>query len=212
MSGRRCALDRYAALPSSVRWHAAARLSLCTPEPVLPWLPEAGLLADVGCGYGQFCHWLSCRLPGLSVLGLDGSPRRVAAARLTQTDKVRFREGGFADLPGLGARAVLAMDVLYLIPKEVWPELFRLCRKALASGGVLLIKETVGRFPGAFPLVKLQEAVMTKVFGISRGIPYQHIPPDRVRELLREAGWQARTLDVPGPLHYTQRWHIAQAS
>ena len=69
----------------------------------------------------------------------------------------------------------------------------------------------MGRFPWLFPFVRSQEALATRVFGIADGTPYQHLPPERVRELLREAGWQARTLDAPGPAHYAQRWHVAQA-
>ncbi|MBI5241554.1 MAG: class I SAM-dependent methyltransferase [Elusimicrobia bacterium] len=207
---RRRVLRRYAALPPAVRWHVAARLSLCSVEPVLPRLPREGLLVDLGCGHGQFCHWIACRLPKLSVLGLDPCARRIRAARRTQRPKVRFEEGGPARLTGLRPQVILAMDILYLCPKERWPELFLSCRRAVGPSGLLLLKETVSRAPWLFPLIKLQESVMTRVFGISSGIPYQHLPPARVRELLGAAGWRARTSDLPGPGPYTQRWHVAE--
>jgi SAM-dependent methyltransferase len=98
---------------------------------------------DVGCGPGQVTRYLHRR--GLDASGVDLSPVMVETAR-TRTPDVRF---GVGDMHALevedGAVAgILARYSIIHLPRTEVPPVLREFRRALRSGGALLVAVHVG--------------------------------------------------------------------
>jgi 2-polyprenyl-3-methyl-5-hydroxy-6-metoxy-1,4-benzoquinol methylase len=84
-------------------------------EEVLPRLAPTGDWLDVGCGSGVFSRMLA--EAGANVLGLDGSPGMVEAARAASRGALRFEVGRVEDvgaLPGAYDGAVCLSVIEYL--------------------------------------------------------------------------------------------------
>jgi len=103
---------------------------------------QGAAIAEVGCGYGRFLHWLR-ELGYRNTCGVDSSPEMVAhAARLgiagvKQGDVVKFLE----EHPGAFER-IFAIDVMEHFKKEEVLPFLDACLSALKAGGMLVI-ETV---------------------------------------------------------------------
>jgi 2-polyprenyl-6-hydroxyphenyl methylase/3-demethylubiquinone-9 3-methyltransferase len=84
---------------------------------VLPRLPASGEWLDVGCGSGVFSRMLTER--GARVLGLDGAPAMVEAARAASPgDAARFEVGRVEDVGALSRTfdGAICLSVLEYLP------------------------------------------------------------------------------------------------
>jgi SAM-dependent methyltransferase len=97
---------------------------------------------EIGCGVGALTGLIDEALgPGGELLGVELSPRSVAAARarLRGRERVRLAVGDVLELPLEGLfDAVVLPDVLEHIPRERHPALFRKTAALLAPGGFVL--------------------------------------------------------------------------
>jgi ubiquinone/menaquinone biosynthesis C-methylase UbiE len=97
-----------------------------------------GTVCDMGCGPGHVARYL--RDVGISVFGLDLSPRMTEQARRLNPD-IFFREGNMMGL-GLEDRTLAGITAFYAIvniPKESLPLVFREMERVLQPGGLLLL-------------------------------------------------------------------------
>lgn len=105
---------------------------------------DARYAIDVGCGDGVMTRVLAAR--GMSVLGLDVSPRMIALAR-SRTDprlRVEYRHADImaADLPERTFDLVVSVAVAHHLPLDtIVPRLVRL----VAPGGTFLLQDVVSR-------------------------------------------------------------------
>jgi SAM-dependent methyltransferase len=103
--------------------------------------PEHRVL-EIGCGVGTLTGLIDGALGrGGQLLGVDLSPRSVAAARarLGGRERVRLEVGDVLELPLEGPfDAVVLPDVLEHIPRERHPALFRTVAALLAPAGFVL--------------------------------------------------------------------------
>ncbi|WP_431046101.1 class I SAM-dependent DNA methyltransferase [Streptomyces sp. P1-3] len=145
----------------------------------------AGPVADIGCGTGRVTAHLHAL--GVDVFGVDLSPGMLAAARRAHPG-LRFEEGSMLalDLPDGGLGGILAWYSIIHIPWERLPEVFTEFHRVLAPGGHVLLGFQVGDEP-----LHLEEA-----FGHAISLDFHRRRPDRVAELLDQAGLtvRARTL------------------
>lgn len=148
----------------------------------------AGPVADIGCGPGRVTAHL--RDLGLSVFGIDLSPRMVAVARRSHPD-LRFAAGSMTAL-GLvdGALGgVVAWYSIMHVPRARLSEVFAEFHRVLAPGGNVLLA-----FPVGDGLVHRTEAGGHEV-----SLDFHQLRPDHVAELLGRAGLteRARMLREP---------------
>ncbi|BCL13875.1 class I SAM-dependent DNA methyltransferase [Micromonospora sagamiensis] len=150
----------------------------------------SGPVADVGCGPGQLTAHLHTL--GLDVLGIDLSAGMVAVARRDHPD-LRFHLGSMTALPiadGVLGGLVANYSIIH-IPPEVLPTVFAEFRRVLAPGGHLLVAFQVGE-----DILHLSSA-----FGRDIALDFRRLVPERVVELLEQAGLsvQARLRREPRP-------------
>ena len=110
------------------------------------YLPAAGGVLDIGCGFGLFSLYYAASAPRRFVRGLDLSMRRIgmarrAAARLGLRN-VRHEVGNVMDFRG-GRQfaAAYMLDIVHHVPRTAVPPLLTSLRRCLPPGGRLLIKD-----------------------------------------------------------------------
>ncbi|WP_210716597.1 class I SAM-dependent DNA methyltransferase [Amycolatopsis acididurans] len=136
---------------------------------------DAGPVADIGCGPGHVTAHLHALGP--VTFGIDLSPEMVALARQEHPD-LRFDEGSMTalDLDTGSLGGILAFfSTIHLPPREL-PAVFAEFGRVLAPGGHLLLGFLAGDDPQP-------QAADHKV-----ALAYRW-PPDRLAELLRQAGF-----------------------
>ncbi|MET7934325.1 class I SAM-dependent methyltransferase [Streptomyces sp. NPDC005322] len=140
-----------------------------------------GPVVDVGCGPGLVTAHL--RGLGLSVHGVDLSPRMVALAR-REHPGLRFEEGSMLALDAADGAlaAVVAWYSTIHVPAERLPEVFAEFHRVLAPGGHVLVAFQVGDEPVHY----------TEAFGHEVALTFRRWQPDRIATLLDEAGLQVR--------------------
>jgi SAM-dependent methyltransferase len=133
----------YAEAPIADRLHILIRRILCPFRRLADFVPSDGLIVDLGCGHGLFANALALEAGGRRVVGVEPSTRKLAAARVSQltTERIQFLQGDALTNPVVGpCRAILLIDVLYLLSFSQQERLLTTCFGLLGPGGVLLLK------------------------------------------------------------------------
>lgn len=147
-----------------------------------------GKVADLGCGPGRVTAHL--HELGLSVHGVDLSPRMLALARRINP-ALRFHEGSMTDLalPDGALAGIVAWHSIIHTPDGPLPDLFSEFHRLLVPGGHLLLAFQVGDEP-----LHLRHPL-----GHPVSLDFHRRQPDHTAELLTEAGLtpQAQLLREP---------------
>jgi 2-polyprenyl-3-methyl-5-hydroxy-6-metoxy-1,4-benzoquinol methylase len=110
------------------------------------YLPDAGTILDIGCGFGLFSLYYAQLLPGARLRGLDLNARRIALA----TDAARRlglanTEYAVGDARTYRADAEYAaaymLDIVHHVPPETVEPLLAEIHKAIRPGGALIVKD-----------------------------------------------------------------------
>lgn len=180
-------LSAYSALSRRDRLHLSVRYWVCPLHAIADYVPQKGVIVDVGCGHGLFAQLLCRQSKERRIIGFDLDPHKIGiAAQLCAPGggftnlEFRIEDAAQAQVPP--AQAVTILDVLYLIPYAAQEKLLADCVAKLAPGGVLLLKEIAERPRWKYWANWLEESLMVRVLGLTAG---------RDRFYFRtRAGWQ----------------------
>ncbi len=212
-------LALFSELPPAERFHVRARAFSAPLEAVAGRVPLGGTVADIGCGHGLLSALLALEDLGRTVHGVDPDPRKVmwaseGAGRLPNT---HFAVGTVESLaeqrPG-GFDAAVVCDVLYLLPRERWPEFLRTVRRLLRPGGRFLLKEAEGDRSWKHYKCLSQEWVMVKLLGRTKAGGGLVLEPRSTAEaLLRDAGFTVReTVELDAGYTTPHILYVAEAA
>ncbi|MFF4619313.1 class I SAM-dependent DNA methyltransferase [Nonomuraea jabiensis] len=139
--------------------------------------PEAGEVADLGCGPGRVTAHL--RSLGVNAFGIDLSPKMIAVARRTYPD-LRFEVGSMTalDLADGAVGGAVAWYSTVHTPPEVLPTVFAEVHRVLAPGGHFLIAFKVGD----------ERRHLPRGYGHEISLDVYWMPPERIAELLSDTG------------------------
>jgi SAM-dependent methyltransferase len=147
-----------------------------------------GPVLDVGCGPGDALAHLRTR--GVKVFGVDLSPGMVDVARWANPG-VRIDVGSMTalDRPDGALGGLVAWYSIIHIPPEELPAVFAEFHRVLVPRGHLLLAFQVGDEPLHFD----------EAFGHAVDLDFRRLRPDRVADLLADAGFDvlARTVREP---------------
>ena len=110
------------------------------------YLPAAGPVVDIGCGFGLFSLYYAATAPARLVRGIDVNGRRIAlaraAARRLQLHNVAYEVGDARDFKGADPIvAAYMLDIVHHVPRETVGPLLQQLHRALSPGGVLVVKD-----------------------------------------------------------------------
>jgi trans-aconitate 2-methyltransferase len=200
------AYDRISAPLEKIGREVLARLPLEGDETVL----------DAGCGSGRVTQALVERLPSGGVIGVDGSPEMIAAARARLGAGVELHVANLTclDLGGRQVDAVLSTATFHWISDHRL--LFECLRAVTRPGGRL-----VAQCGGVGNCVELDVALENVIAGDPFAAylcgwagPWNFASPEPTAELLQEAGysdistWLVRR---PAPYEDLEEWLRANA-
>ena len=110
------------------------------------YLPPTGVVIDIGCGFGLFSLYYASTAPGRLVRGIDFNRRRIALARRAAArlgiDNVVYEEGDARDFKGdAEVSAAYMLDIVHHVAPAAVHELLGELHRAVAPGGMLLVKD-----------------------------------------------------------------------
>ncbi|OLE36817.1 MAG: hypothetical protein AUG00_09785 [Candidatus Rokubacteria bacterium 13_1_20CM_2_70_7] len=110
------------------------------------YLPPAGAVLDIGCGFGLFSLYYAATGPCRFIRGLDINGRRIALARRAAArlglDNVSYEEGDARDFKGDGeVLAAYMLDIVHHIPPPAVAPLLAQLHRSLPPRGLLLLKD-----------------------------------------------------------------------
>lgn len=114
------------------------------------YLPAAGPVLDIGCGFGLFSLYYAATGPRRVIRGLDCNEGRIGVARRAAArlglDNVAYESGDARDFKGDGeVSAAYMLDIVHHVPAASVPPLLRALRRSLPVGGRLLVKDVDDR-------------------------------------------------------------------
>jgi 2-polyprenyl-3-methyl-5-hydroxy-6-metoxy-1,4-benzoquinol methylase len=132
-----------------VRLLQRGRPYICPFDPMVEETPTGASVLDIGCGSGLFALHLVNAGRARNVLGIDQSPKPVAAARRAQTHLPPERQSAarfevmesFHQWPDEQFDAVSMIDMMHHVPPEMRKDLFLAAAERVAPGGVLIYKD-----------------------------------------------------------------------
>ena len=119
-------------------------------EEIGQYLPDQGVVLDIGCGFGLFSLYYASTGPRRLVRGLDSNERRIGmarrAARQLGLGNALYETGDARDFKGDGqVSAAYMLDIVHHVPPAGVPPLLRALRRSLPPGGRLLVKDVDDR-------------------------------------------------------------------
>lgn len=185
-----------AAYRAGSRWertHVAIRWRSCPFDQVLAELPREGAVLDVGCGHGLLAIAAALARPGCSVVGTDvDGPKldlaRAAASAAGVEDRVSFEVGDAGALPPGSWSAIVAVDVLYLLPYDAQRDLIVRAAASLVRGGRLVLKETSRHPRWKSAWSRAQELLAVRVLRLTAGTSLHFATPESIERWMRDAG------------------------
>lgn len=180
-------------------------------------------VVDAGCGSGRVTQALLERLPRGRVVGVDGSPSMIDAARerLGDAGRLRLVVADLTDLDvarhlgGTPADAVLSTATFHWVGDHAL--LFTRLRAALRDGGRLVAQcggeGNIAAVHAAAQAVGAQEPFTAHLAGWSG--PWRFAPPGETEDLLRAAGFREarawledRPVTPPDPRAYLREINL----
>ena len=155
------------------------------------YLPPAGVVLDIGCGFGLFSLYYATTGPGRFVRGVDLNPRRIALARRAATrlglDNVVYEEADARQFKGdTEVAAAYMLDIVHHVGPATVPPLLRQLHRAVMPGGMLLVKDVDTR-----PAPKRWFTWALDTLMDPRA-PVRYWPSDELATALGDAGFSVR--------------------
>lgn len=158
-------------------------------------LPPAGRLVDLGCGRGILLALLAEGRAGLELVGVDRSERTTRIARRALGDEATIVSADLLDAEWGEADVVCLFDVLHYLDAEAQERLIDRVGEALASGGLVLIREADRKPAAAFLLTRAAERLAALARGAWRQ-RFHYRDRDDWADLLRRRGFEVTSRDL----------------
>jgi cyclopropane fatty-acyl-phospholipid synthase-like methyltransferase len=174
------------------------------------YLPEAGPVLDIGCGFGLFSLYYAATGRRRFLRGLDLDARRVALARRAAArlglDNVAYEVGDARDFKGDSeVSAAYMLDIVHHVPADAVRPLLARLRRCLPVGGLLLVKDVDTRpAPKRWFTWFLDKAMSPRT-------PVRYWSAEELTEALEDTRFRVRRHLMVDVLPYPHILYIAEA-
>ncbi len=174
-----------------IRWH------LCPLVKLASYVPQHGVIVDLGCGHGLFSQLLATESSMRDVIGVDLDADKILLAQQIHLPNLRFIAGNITEVDLPPAQAITILDVLYLLPPAAQEHLLAVCAEKLSPDGVILLKDVAERPRWKFWLTWLEEILAVYVLKITMGTDRLYFRPRADWEaLFRKLGFVVETIPL----------------
>jgi SAM-dependent methyltransferase len=126
-----------------VRLYVSGRLKLLRLDYYAGFLPDDGIIVDVGCGYGLVANYLSIYHPRSQIIGIDLNRGRIEAAAKTigKRGNITFAVEDATKWAWPECTGIVMTDFLHHVTPSDQQKILENASLSLEKGGVLLISE-----------------------------------------------------------------------
>ena len=199
-------------LPFVWRLHQVIRSLLSPFGKIIDRIPrtpagEQRTLLDLGCGHGIFLALARRMRPGLNLIGIDLDPEKIRQAKQAfakaKLSGHQLAVMSIADFPEGSADYIAILDVMYLVPLVLWAGILKTCYDSLKPGGLLLLKEMNTEKHGKLAILKAEETLAVKIFGLTMGeeSSFTFPPPEEIRSQLKSVGFDVEEVPLDRGYH-----------
>jgi len=170
--------------------YAKIRWRICPFEEIEKYLPQSGVIFDIGCGYGMFSHFLSLKSADRQIIGIDNSAKRlnIAKSTLKKHSNIEFIQGDVRNLDLPKCQGAVMSDVLHHLSPIVSEGLLNRIFNRLSPSGRLVIEEVDNK-----PFWKyVNNLIVDNVLYPTQTINFK--PSKQWRELLEKIGFQVEII------------------
>ena len=157
-------------------------------EEVEKYIPEEGLIYDIGCGYGLTSLYIALKAKKRKILGIDIDEKKVNVAN----NNISRYSLSFAikdlrkDKDIEPCNCVLMHDSLHHLPYNTQYELLLVCKGKLKKNGILLIKE----IDNAYKVKLFITYVLDKI--VTKNAKLYYISSKKLIYLLKDMGFEVQ--------------------
>jgi 1-acyl-sn-glycerol-3-phosphate acyltransferase len=154
-------------------------------------VPRSGFVLDLGCGYGFATHWLAQCTDARTFLGVDYDENKIRIARQTapQHPRIQFEFQNILEFEYPSCDAILLLDVLHYWTPEKQQTILDKARRALRSGGKLILRDGAKADDSAHRHVHRWEKFATRL-GLNQTQEGLHFQTDtEIAASLKRAGF-----------------------
>jgi SAM-dependent methyltransferase len=200
--------ERFRRLGAYPRYFARGKMRL---DPMFArlsdFLPDAGTVLDIGCGFGVAGAWALARSAEVRVVAVEPDEDRAGVARFVLGERGEVQVGAAPDLlPEVNASAGLCLDVIQHLDDDGLAKTLAHVHRCLRPGGKFVLRATV---PGAgrTPFYRWFE---TRRLALS-GLRPHYRQREAVVRALENAGLSPNLVELTAPGR-EETWFIALAT
>jgi trans-aconitate methyltransferase len=208
----------YPSLPLRDRLTILARLVFCArsiTDILDRYLPERGLIVDLGCGYGIISHLVSSAHSDRSVIGVDMSSRRIEVAKsgVNHSNSIEFRAADVREFQIPRCSAVVMIDILYMLTFQEQERLLSRCYEKLCDNGVVVIKDNCKSPYWKYAYAYIEDVIKTKLEVYGKEVAENSSRYWDVQEfldLLSRIGFRAEAIPLKSHLPYPGIFYVCR--
>ncbi|PIN80768.1 hypothetical protein COV16_00355 [Candidatus Woesearchaeota archaeon CG10_big_fil_rev_8_21_14_0_10_34_8] len=183
-------INEYNGLNLLEKLYIVIRWRLCPFELIEEHVPKEGFIVDIGCGCGLLPNTLHLLSTDRKILGIDLSNVRLAVAKKSEKEHVKFERKDVKELELQSCDAIVMSDFLHHISYELQESVIKEAATKLKQEGKLIILDLDKKPYWKFLVGKY----IDKIMAINEKTYYR----DRrgFKEMLERNGLSVNTLDA----------------
>lgn len=134
------------------------------------YLPRAGMIVDLGCGYGAMAYMLGMLSERRTIVAVDYDPSKVALANhcYSRNSRIGFYCADVRTYDMPEADAFVLSDVLHYFPRQDQARVINRCIDKLKDGGMILVREGDSLDCARHEMTKRTEVWSTKILHFNK--------------------------------------------
>jgi 2-polyprenyl-3-methyl-5-hydroxy-6-metoxy-1,4-benzoquinol methylase len=176
------------------------------------YLPEKGLILDLGCGYGITSYLVSATHPERNVVGVDMSSHRILVANSNNQYRanLKFYDEDIRYFQFSQYDAIIIIDTLYLLSYKAQEAVLKRCHEQLCNDSVLIIKDNSKSRSWKYFYAYAEEKLKTMIgfYGWKKKQLLYYWRVKDFTELMNNIGFKVTTIPLKSILPYQGVFYI----